>query len=432
MKQAWTNVADVIAVLRKRWDSGRYLSDYAAAVAWEPISVPLKAPTAGELLDRFDEVVSWAARFSRDSVSCRGRRPRFRIEYRVIQGRNVGANSVPYRVWIDRFEDLSALLGTAGEVRQLDRMLEVTRARLPTLMPWITSHPLDALAFAAEWDHVLSIVDWIAGSDTESTYLRQLDVPGVDTKFIERNRRLLSTLLTQVLPPERVDRRYTAAEFARRFGFRSKPGMTRLRFHTESRLSVPPDGCATDPAGGAAPAGVPESDPARGRPPWLPVGISELSFRTEELADLDLGADTVFVLENEVTYLAFPTLPGSVVVFGSGFALGGVRNLPWMDAKEVVYWGDLDTHGFEILDRLRARFPTVQSMLMDEATLLAHRGQWVEEPSPTQRTLAHLTKLEATLYRDLVEDRFGTNVRLEQERVRYSLVKLSLAPWASG
>ncbi len=133
-----------------------------------------------------------------------------------------------------------------------------------------------------------------------------------------------------------------------------------------------------------------------------------------------------------MTYLAFPTLPGSVVVFGSGFALGGVRNLPWMDAKEVVYWGDLDTHGFEILDRLRARFPTVQSMLMDEATLLAHRGQWVEEPSPTQRTLAHLTKLEATLYRDLVEDRFGTNVRLEQERVRYSLVKLSLAPWASG
>ena len=150
MKQAWTNVADVIALLRKRWDSGRYLSDYAAAVAWEPISVPLKAPTAGELLDRFDEVVSWAARFSRDSASSRGCRPRFRIEYRVIQGRNVGANSVPYRVWIDRFEDLSALLGTTGAVRQLDRILEATRTRLPTLMPWITSRPLDALAFAAE------------------------------------------------------------------------------------------------------------------------------------------------------------------------------------------------------------------------------------------------------------------------------------------
>jgi hypothetical protein len=332
-------------------------------------------------------------------------------------------------VWIDRFEDLSAILGTADEVRRLDQLLEATRTALPALMPWVTSRPIDALAFAAEWDHVLSTVKWIAGSDTGSTYLRQLDVPGVDTKFVERHRRLLSNLLTQVLPPERVDGRFTAADFARRFGFRSKPGMTRLRFHTESRIPVQPNGGAADPARRPCPAGVPDSDPVRGRPPWLPVGISELSFRTEELADLDLGADTVFVVENEVTYLAFPTAPGSVVVFGSGFVLGGVRDLPWVDDKNVVYWGDLDTHGFDILDRLRARFPAVQSILMDEATLLAHRGQWVEEPSPTQRTLAHLTDSEAALYRDLVEDRFGAHVRLEQERVRYSLVKMALAPW---
>ena len=100
-----------------------------------------------------------------------------------------------------------------------------------------------------------------------------------------------------------------------------------------------------------------------------------------------------------------------------------------MDDKEVVYWGDLDTHGFDILDRLRTRFPTVRSILMDEATLLGHRGQWVEEPSPTNRALAHLTGPEKALYGDLVEDRFGTRIRLEQERVRFSLVERALAPW---
>lgn len=429
MKPPWTNVDDVIAVLRKRWASGRYLSDHAAGVAWEPISVPVKAPTASELLDRFDDVMAWADRFARDTVSSGGRRPPFRIEYRVIQGRNVGTNSVPSRVWIDQFDDLTALLGTADQVRRLDQLIEVTRFAVPGIVPWVTARPLDALAFASEWDHVLSTVDWIAGSDTGAVYLRQLDVPGVDTKFVERHRMLLSTLLTLVLPPERVDDRYTAAEFARRFGFRSKPGMTRLRFHSEPSVPVQPEGHVFHPARRTSPGKLRDSGRMPGRPAWLPAGISELSFRTEELADLDLVADTVFVVENEVTYLAFPAVRGSIVVFGSGFVLGGVRDLPWVDEKVVVYWGDLDTHGFDILDRLRARFPTVQSILMDEATLLAHRGQWVEEPSPTARALTQLTESESALYRDLVEDRFGPNVRLEQERVRYSLVEMALAPW---
>jgi len=232
-----------------------------------------------------------------------------------------------------------------------------------------------------------------------------------------------------VLPPERVDDRVSAAEFAQRFGFRSKPGMTRLRFLAGSGPPIPSNRAAIDTALGAIPAGVPDSGPVRGRPAWLPAGISELSFRTGELADLDPRADTVFVVENEVTYLAFPAVPGSIVVFGSGFVLGGVRDLPWMDDQEIVYWGDLDTHGFDILDRLRAQFPTVRSILMDEATLLAHRGQWVKEPSPTYRALGHLTGPESALYRDLVEDRFGTNIRLEQERVRYSLVETALFPW---
>jgi hypothetical protein len=323
------------------------------------------------------------------------------------------------------------LVGATDQVRRLEQLVEATRTAVPALVAWVTSRPLEALAVAEEWDHVLATAAWIERTDTGSTYLRQLDVPGVDTKFVERHRRLLSTLLTLVLPPERVDSRFTAADIARRFGFRSKPGMTRLRFLSGPSLPVQAYDAVADPAQRAARAGNPNLHPVHGRPAWLPVGISELSFRTEELADLDLGADTVFVVENEVTYLAFPTVPGSIVVFGSGFVLGGVRHLPWMDGKDVVYWGDVDTHGFDILDRLRTRFPTTRSILMDEATLLAHRGQWVEEPSPTDRALAHLTKPEAELYRDLVEGRFGTSVRLEQERVRYSLTEAALAPWMS-
>lgn len=58
--------------------------------------------------------------------------------------------------------------------------------------------------------------------------------------------------------------------------------------------------------------------------------------------------------------------------------MGRRRDRGWSAAANSV-WGDIDTHGFAILDRLRRHFPQVRSMLMDRATLLAHEGQWVTE-----------------------------------------------------
>jgi len=71
----------------------------------------------------------------------------------------------------------------------------------------------------------------------------------------------------------------------------------------------------------------------------------------------------------------------------------------------------------------------VRSILMDQQTLLAHPRQWVTEPSPTNRPLQSLTAPEEALYRDLIEDRYALAVRLEQERVRFSLLQQVLLPW---
>ena len=49
--------------------------------------------------------------------------------------------------------------------------------------------------------------------------------------------------------------------------------------------------------------------------------------------------------------------------------------------------GDIDTHGFAILDRLRAWLPQTRSVLMDRDTLLAHRDRWVTEDRPAKSAL---------------------------------------------
>jgi hypothetical protein len=90
-----------------------------------------------------------------------------------------------------------------------------------------------------------------------------------------------------------------------------------------------------------------------------------------------------------------------------------------------VYWGDLDTHGFTILDRLRRAFPHTQSIRWTGA-LVEHRGQWVKEDTPAHQPLGTLTPDEADVYDNLVDGEFGPNARLEQERVRFHLLEDAL------
>ncbi len=93
---------------------------------------------------------------------------------------------------------------------------------------------------------------------------------------------------------------------------------------------------------------------------------------------------------------------------------------------------DIDTHGFAILDQLRGHFPQVRSLLMDQATFMAHRQHWVSEHSPVCRPLPRLTEAEESLYGLLCSQAFGPNLRLEQEIIRYPWLLQSLERIATG
>ena len=81
------------------------------------------------------------------------------------------------------------------------------------------------------------------------------------------------------------------------------------------------------------------------------------------LRRLPIQPERVFVFENLATVLAMPDVPGAIAVHGGGHRVDLVARLPW--AQRVTYWGDLDSHGFAILNRLRARGVDATSALMD-------------------------------------------------------------------
>jgi len=84
------------------------------------------------------------------------------------------------------------------------------------------------------------------------------------------------------------------------------------------------------------------------------------------------------------------------VIFGAGYGFERLDRARWLGELRLCYWGDIDTHGFAILDALRARFDHVESFLMDRSTLLAFESLWGTEDSPIDRELPRLTAQERT------------------------------------
>jgi hypothetical protein len=377
----WTRPADVRAAVRKKWDSGTLLGRFAAGQEWEPLGLPIRGPSARLIGEYLPEVRQWAAEWAEAA------RGPLRMEHKQVGGRHFGANSIPGRAWLDSYDDAWALLRVWPDVRRLAGLIEV--ARDTRLVPWLTSHPMRALRLAEDWERLLATVGWIERRQAPGMYLRQIDAPGVDTKFIERHKGVLTELLDVQLDPSRVDR--LAPDFAGRYGFLRRPGY--VRFRVAGRLR----------------------------------GFSELSVRATEFTGAPEGVSRAYVIENEITYLAFPVPAGAMAIFGGGYAVPVLEPLGWLAGLGIGYWGDLDTHGFAILSRLRRFLPRARSLLMDRATLLGHRDHWTTEPAPTAAALDGLDPAEAALYADLISDAYAPSVRLEQERIRFSAIEKAIA-----
>jgi hypothetical protein len=141
----------------------------------------------------------------------------------------------------------------------------------------------------------------------------------------------------------------------------------------------------------------------------------------DELARLPLTPRSVIVVENLATGLALPDFPGCVAFMKLGNAVSVLGELPWVRETNAVYWGDVDTHGFAILDRARRAVPQLRSVLMDEHTLVEHQTLWGTEPAVCPDSeLFTLTFDERDVYLGLRQHRWGKQVRLEQERLPWT------------
>ncbi|WP_125614370.1 Wadjet anti-phage system protein JetD domain-containing protein [Specibacter cremeus] len=386
-RAGWTTPAGLREASLKAWNRGELLREASTPTGLYPRRRPLRHPTATALRDDYAVARAWAASWQ---VPGKG----FTLEHITLGATTVGANTIPCAaVFADAAAEI-AFAGKGAEAARFTALAAELAAVHPELAGWAQRKPLALLKHGPAAPTAARVAVWMVGHPTPGIYLRQLALPGVHTKFVENHRGLIDEFVA-VLAPERA---LPAGNYARRHGFLAVPERVRIRVLDPALAPIP--------------------------------GVLDLEVTADAFATLDLAVDRVIATENLVNFLALPPLPRTVALYGGGYGFEALRAADWLRRCGVLYWGDLDTHGFHILDQLRAGHPHVRSVLMDGETLMAHRDFWGVEATPTHAALTRLTADELDVYTALRGNVHGDRVRLEQEHIRwdYALERLTARP----
>jgi hypothetical protein len=384
----FTSPEDIRKKVERLWKSGQILRALVGSESPFPLRIGLRLPSTRDISLDFGGAQEWVVALRTLTGT--------RLESRPVRSQALGQQQIPLAIWIDRAEDALLLLETQDDAERFRALHAATLASVPEVLPWVETNPFRLLAIESDWPKLLQVLTWMRERSAQRIYIRQIDLPGIDTKFVESHISILPELFDAVMDESTGERRIDAADFHTRFGFLREP--TRIRFRIlDSTIKF---------------ADLPN--------------LPDVELDADSFAALRLPLQRVFVTENKTNFLSFPEFEKSIVVFGAGYGMAAFGSASWIHGLPLYYWGDIDTHGFAILNQLRSVFPHAQSFLMDRETLFDHQGSWTMELTPFKRPLDLLTHQEMVLFSELQAGIPRPRIRLEQEKVMFSRLRLVL------
>ncbi|MFE2750604.1 Wadjet anti-phage system protein JetD domain-containing protein [Actinosynnema sp. NPDC059335] len=365
--------ADVLTDIRRRLDR-TWAADLAGASTSWPHRFPIGTPRKSEL------EAGWARTYQ----------PLIRQWRDWAKMQPVQLHTEPKRVYTTT-QDIPVHVEVAG----LDAAARVvgddwtfrlarTRDRLGLLVQRFPGTPeLDRVVRATDkysdtdFDLLLTTAAWFQANDATGLTPRQVPIPGVHAKWLNTRQSLIIALSGRanlgLLPRHPARIHFTYLDPAYR--------ATGARHHDSATV------------GDAF------------TPPYRPA--------------------VVIISENKDTAVHFPPVDGGVAVEGDGFGGKTAAAFPWLtQAPHLYYWGDIDTHGYEILNGWREDGVAVRSILMDPAThetfepygTNTDRNGILLQPG-TPKPLPRLTPTERAVYERLLAPAWRGHRRVEQERI---------------
>lgn len=223
------------------------------------------------------------------------------------------------------------------------------------------------------------------------TPLRAISLAGIDTKFFERHRVLVTRLLDLRFDNE-----------ASRQGLESFLDAWREQDHWMLLADL-----------GAPSCGI--------------LQFPHLRVRATDLAHASFRPRGILIVENESCLHLLPrNCPGIIALLGAGNNLGWLSG-DWLVETPVAYWGDLDTWGLTLLARARQHIRHITALMMTREIFDIHITSAVPEKIVASVLVpAGLTEDEQLLYRYMLSLPCG---RLEQEFLASSPVHECVRKW---
>ena len=307
----------------------------------------------------------------------------YSIEYQKVKTRKHGEQDIPVSISFMTERDYLKFIGKEQETVNFRRDVEKILSVFPELYEWIRRFPDKILYNHKVWGDLLKVCTYFKNNPNPQLYIRELPVQ-VDTKFIERNKGIIKELLDIVIA-ESVNT--GESRFEARFNLRYDEPLVRFRVLDKTLSQA------------------------------LFSGVDDLSVPISQFQKVEILVEVVYIVENKMNMLTFPPIHKSIVVWGHGFGVDILKDVPWLKSKKIFYWGDLDAHGFQILSEIRMHFPQVKSFLMDRATFDLFYEDAVGTETNVEKELC-LTQEEKDMFEYVKENNF----RLEQEKIPFDYV----------
>jgi hypothetical protein len=303
------------------------------------------------------------------------------VVFKTLRDRDVGTRIEAEKIIFETSEDYFHFLGLQKISEKFFNNAQKISESFPELLEWVYSNIAKIIDYS-EWTDLLKVLKYFKNNPKPNLFLRELPIE-VDTKFIEKNTRLLDQLLSIIL---KDNLEFSSNSFSEKYNLKSKISMIRFRTNDSEICKL-----------GS-------------------ISIYDMVIPIEDFCALSLEIDTIFILENEINYLTFPMQGKSICIWGKGISIGQLKKCAWLSKKKIIYFGDLDLYGLEILSNFRASFRHVQSILMNKEIFLRYEKYAVNDNDNKLHKLPlYLTEEEQSLF-EFLNSRQIAN-RLEQERI---------------
>jgi len=371
---------DIEALYKKidrYYERGEIFKGYIEQNDIFPIQIALKNIQEKDIQNNFSTILKDIQSLKKSNIP---------VLYKEFNFKSLGKQVLPVKIQIENLEEYLHITKKSAQYGEFVAHYKNLLALYPELRDYICKKPFLILEYLRDWENFFRIIDFFLNNPSPNIYIREISLKDIDTKYIEKHKKILDILLSNILHIEVLS---SISEYAFEKKYNLKHPLAQVRFRIlDDDLRV--------------------------------SGLEDVTLTVDALKTLDIKCSKVFIVENKITFLSFPKMKESIVIFGHGYGVAMLKEVIWLEKKNILYWGDIDIDGFAILSQLRGYFSNALSLFMDQNTMDTFKSKAILYTTATKKhpILKNLTAAEMGVYKNI-----ECNFRLEQERIPFDYIK---------